>query len=127
MKPVARISETAGRIRSTTLASAAGGEFPAELDLLARTFNEMLDRLQESFDRISRFSADIAHELRTPLSNLRGEVEVTLGKARSPEEYRETSAPFSRRRRGSRGSSRVSSSWPGRNIRRPRSSGSGSM
>jgi two-component system heavy metal sensor histidine kinase CusS len=49
-----------------------------------------LDRLQESFDRLSRFSADIAHELRTPVNNLRGEIEVTLGKARSPDEYRET-------------------------------------
>jgi two-component system heavy metal sensor histidine kinase CusS len=95
MKPVARISETAGRIRSTTLGERLpAGEFPAELDLLARTFNEMLDRLQESFDRISRFSADIAHELRTPLSNLRGEVEVTLGKTRSPEEYRDTLSSF---------------------------------
>jgi two-component system heavy metal sensor histidine kinase CusS len=54
----------------------------------------MLDRLQESFDRLSRFSADIAHELRTPLSTLRGEVEVALGKPRSPEEYRETLSSF---------------------------------
>jgi two-component system heavy metal sensor histidine kinase CusS len=95
MKPVARISETAGRIRSTTLGERLpAGEFPAELAALARTFNEMLDRLQESFDRISRFSADIAHELRTPLGNLRGEVEVTLGKARSAEEYQETLSSF---------------------------------
>ena len=95
MKPVARISETAGRIRSTTLGQRLpAGEFPAELDALARTFNDMLDRLQESFERISRFSADIAHELRTPLANLRGEVEVTLGKARSAEEYQETLSSF---------------------------------
>ena len=91
LKPVARISETAGRIRSTTLGQRLpAGEFSAELDALARTFNDMLDRLQESFERISRFSADIAHELRTPLANLRGEVEVTLGKPRSAEEYQET-------------------------------------
>ena len=95
LQPVARISETAGRIRSTTLGERLpAGEFPAELDLLARTFNEMLDRLQESFERISRFSADIAHELRTPLTNLRGELEVTLGKARSAEEYQETLSSF---------------------------------
>jgi two-component system heavy metal sensor histidine kinase CusS len=95
MKPVARISETAGRIRSTTLGQRLpAGEFPAELDALARTFNDMLDRLQESFERISRFSADIAHELRTPLANLRGEVEVTLGKPRSAEEYQETLSSF---------------------------------
>jgi two-component system heavy metal sensor histidine kinase CusS len=62
---------------------------PAELSVLAGTFNEMLDRLQESFDRLARFSADIAHELRNPVNNLRGEAEVALGKPRSPEEYRE--------------------------------------
>ncbi len=44
---------------------------PAELRLLAGTFNEMLDRLEESFAYISQFSADVAHELRTPISNLR--------------------------------------------------------
>ena len=51
---------------------------PAELADLADTFNDMLRRLEESFDRLSRFSADIAHELRTPLSNLRGQTEVAL-------------------------------------------------
>src|ERR687883_1616333 len=49
----------------------------------------MLGRLEESFGRLARFSADIAHELRTPVNNLRGEAEVALGKPRSPEEYRE--------------------------------------
>ena len=50
----------------------------------------MLDRLEESFAQVSQFSADVAHELRTPVSNLRGEIEVALGKTRTPEEYRET-------------------------------------
>lgn len=95
LRPIGRISETARRIRSTTLDERLpAGAFPAELGALAQTFNEMLDRLQEAFNRISRFSADIAHELRTPLNNLRGEVEVALGKARSPEEYRETLTSF---------------------------------
>jgi two-component system heavy metal sensor histidine kinase CusS len=95
LKPIGRISETALRIRSTTLHERLPAkEFPAELGALARTFNDMLDRLKESFDRLSRFSADIAHELRTPLNNLRGEVEVALGKSRSPEEYQETLTSF---------------------------------
>jgi len=95
LKPIARISETAGRIRSNTLHERIpAGDFPSELGALAATFNEMLDRLQESFDRLSRFSADIAHELRTPLNNLRGEVEVALGKSRSPAEYQETLTSF---------------------------------
>src|SRR5262249_4938413 len=53
----------------------------------ASAFNAMLDRLEKAFDRLSRFSADIAHELRTPLNNLRGELDVALQKPRSPEEY----------------------------------------
>jgi two-component system heavy metal sensor histidine kinase CusS len=50
----------------------------------------MLDRLQDSFTRLSGFSADLAHELRTPINNLRGEAGVALSQARSPEEYRRT-------------------------------------
>ena len=49
----------------------------------------MLDRLEESFGRLAQFSADIAHELRTPVNNLRGEAEVTLSRPRSVEEYRD--------------------------------------
>src|SRR6185295_7745221 len=48
----------------------------------------MLLRLDDSFKRLSQFSADIAHELRTPLNILRGEAEVALTKARSSDEYR---------------------------------------
>jgi two-component system heavy metal sensor histidine kinase CusS len=49
----------------------------------------MLDRLEDSFARLSRFSSDIAHELRTPLQNLRGEAEVVLSRERKTGEYRE--------------------------------------
>lgn len=90
LRPVAQITEMARRVRSSTLGERieASG-LPAELCALAATFNEMLDRLEESFNRLAQFSADIAHELRTPVNNLRGEAEVALGKSRSPQEYRE--------------------------------------
>ncbi len=90
LRPVAEVTDMARRIRPATL-----GErllttgLPAELQALADTFNAMLQRLEDSFGRLARFSADIAHELRTPVNNLRGEAEVSLGKPRSPEEYRE--------------------------------------
>lgn len=48
----------------------------------------MLMRLEDAFTRLRRFSADIAHELRTPVNNLRGEAEVALGKARTADDYR---------------------------------------
>jgi two-component system heavy metal sensor histidine kinase CusS len=63
--------------------------WPRELQPLAVAFDDMLARLEESFVRLSQFSADIAHELRTPISNIRGEAEVALTRSRSPEEYRE--------------------------------------
>jgi two-component system heavy metal sensor histidine kinase CusS len=48
----------------------------------------MLTRLEDSFSRLSRFSDDVAHELRTPINGLMGMAEVTLSKERTPEEYR---------------------------------------
>jgi len=90
LRPVADITDMARSVRSTTLDQRIESTgLPAELSALAGTFNEMLDRLEESFNRLARFSADIAHELRTPVNNLRGEAEVALGQSRSPQEYRE--------------------------------------
>src|SRR2546423_538318 len=87
---VADVGEPPGDMRSPTVHErVAVGGFPAELFRLASTFNERFDRLEESFTRLARFSADIAHELRTPVNVLRGEAEVALGKPRSSDEYRE--------------------------------------
>ena len=89
LQPIESFAATLRRIRSTTLyerLDPAGT--PTELAALAKTSNEMLDGLEESFAKLSRFSADLAHELRTPINNLRGEVEVAISRERSREEYR---------------------------------------
>ena len=61
---------------------------PTELAELAQSLNDMLARLQEAFLRLSDFSSDIAHELRTPVSNLMTQTQVALSKARGADEYR---------------------------------------
>lgn len=65
---------------------------PVELAEVAETLNGMLERLQASFRRVSDFSSDIAHELRTPVSNLLTQTQVTLSKPRNTEEYRDVLA-----------------------------------
>jgi two-component system, OmpR family, heavy metal sensor histidine kinase CusS len=90
IRPVRYVAETAKRIGSSTLNERIQSQgYPIELADLALTFNEMLDRLKESFDRLTRFSADLAHELRTPVNNIRGEIEVALARPRTTHEYRE--------------------------------------
>jgi two-component system, OmpR family, heavy metal sensor histidine kinase CusS len=90
IRPVEEMATTARHISSTNLQERILPEgYPFELASLASTFNQMLDRLEESFERISRFSADIAHDLRTPVNNIRGEAEVALARARSADEYRD--------------------------------------
>jgi two-component system heavy metal sensor histidine kinase CusS len=90
IRPIEEIAATARRITSTNLRERIRAEgYPSELASLAETFNEMLVRLDESFEQISRFTADIAHDLRTPINNIRGEAEVALARARTVEEYRD--------------------------------------
>ena len=60
-----------------------------ELRRLAEAWNEMLGRLDDSFSRMQRFTADAAHEFRTPLTGLRTTAELALRRQRDPEEYRE--------------------------------------
>ena len=62
---------------------------PEELVELARSFNQMLERIEQVFRQLSHFSADIAHELRTPVTNLMTQTQVALGETRNADEYRE--------------------------------------
>jgi signal transduction histidine kinase len=59
-----------------------------ELHDLADTFNRMLGRLEDAFERQRRFNSDVSHELRTPLTAIRGEAELALRRIRTTEEYR---------------------------------------
>jgi two-component system heavy metal sensor histidine kinase CusS len=88
--PVRAIARTAGRISAGRLGERiAERDVPSELAELVGAFNAMLGRLEESFQRLSDFSADLAHELRTPIHALRMQTEVSLGKPRSADEYRD--------------------------------------
>jgi two-component system heavy metal sensor histidine kinase CusS len=90
LAPIRRIAKTANEIKSTRLDKKLDlADAPVELRELAAAFNGMLDRLRDSFARLSQFSSDIAHELRTPINNLLGEAQVALSRARTAEEYRE--------------------------------------
>ena len=90
LRPLRRMGAIAGSVSARSLTARLPQEqMPAELAELAHSINAMLARLDDAFQRLSAFSADIAHELRTPLSNLLTHTQVTLTRERSPEDYRE--------------------------------------
>src|SRR5471032_1650340 len=91
LRPLRRMSAVARWVSAQSLnARLPEEQMPPELAELAQSFNAMLARLDDSFQRLSAFSADIAHELRTPLSNLLTHTQVTLTRPRTLEDYRET-------------------------------------
>lgn len=90
LRPLRRMSAIASGVSAQSLNARLPEEnMPSELTELAHSFNAMLGRLDDSFQRLSAFSADIAHELRTPLSNLLTHTQVTLTRPRPLEDYRE--------------------------------------
>ncbi|MBV6287421.1 heavy metal sensor histidine kinase [Pseudomonas aegrilactucae] len=90
LRPLRQMGEVAASVSARSLTTRLPQEqMPLELAELAGTMNAMLERLDDAFQRLSGFSADIAHELRTPLSNLLTHTQVTLTRPRSLEEYRE--------------------------------------
>jgi len=89
LQPATRLAAIVDELGARHLHRRVGDEaWPSELRPLATNFDHLLERLEDSFARISRFSADIAHELRTPLHILRGEAEIALSRRRSREDYR---------------------------------------
>lgn len=89
LNPLKEMTSTVARITATDLHQRVrSGTWPKELDQLTVALDTMLSRLEESFSRLADFSANLAHELRTPINNLRGEAEVALSRARSADEYR---------------------------------------
>ena len=90
LRPLRRMSTIARGVSAHSLNARLPEEsMPLELAEMAHSFNEMLGRLDDAFQRLSAFSADIAHELRTPLSNLLTHTQVTLTRPRPIEDYRE--------------------------------------
>ncbi|VVM97446.1 Sensor kinase CusS [Pseudomonas fluorescens] len=90
LRPLRRMSAVARGVSAQSLNARLPEEhMPSELAEMAHHFNAMLGRLDDSFQRLSAFSADIAHELRTPLSNLLTHTQVTLTRPRPIEDYRE--------------------------------------
>jgi len=91
LAPITSMNAQTQRISAESLSSRLDVTNPRdELGRFATTINDLLARLENSFNEQQRFIADASHELRTPLAVLRGETEVALGKTRTVKEYQES-------------------------------------
>lgn len=91
LNPIDRITRAADQISARDLHQRLHFDLPNdEVGRLAATFDKMLARLEDAFERQRRFIADASHEMRTPLTILKGDVEVALNHPRSVQEYQET-------------------------------------
>jgi two-component system heavy metal sensor histidine kinase CusS len=90
LEPLRRFRRLAAMIGAQSLdRRVSEADLPAELGELAREFNAMLERIDHGYQRLQEFSADLAHELRTPIATLMGRHQVTLSQERSPLELRD--------------------------------------
>jgi heavy metal sensor kinase len=90
LDPIRQMAQRAEQITTEHLHARLDVESNDELGHLARVFNQMLSRIEQSFEQLRRFTADASHELRTPLASIRSVGEVGLQKDARPEEYRDT-------------------------------------
>jgi heavy metal sensor kinase len=90
LSPIDSLTRLAHRISAEDLSQRLDLRLPDdEVGRLARTFNDMIARLEDAFRRQRQFTADASHELRTPLTAVKGQVEVALTRPREPDAYRE--------------------------------------
>jgi two-component system heavy metal sensor histidine kinase CusS len=88
LRPIADITRASEHIGVKHLQNRIRARpWPKELLSLASAFDRMLDRLQEAFEQLSQFSADVAHEFRTPINILTGEAQVAVARERPPPAY----------------------------------------
>lgn len=89
LRPLSQLAARADEISSNRLAHPLpDSDMPDELRELTHAFNRMLTRLDESFKRLTQFSSDLAHDIRTPLTNLLAQAQVALSQPRTNEQYR---------------------------------------
>lgn len=88
--PVKEVIESVKSISAKSLSNRISTKkIPSEIEELVSTFNNLLSNLEDSFNKIISFSQDASHELKTPLTVIRGEIEVALKQERSTEEYKD--------------------------------------
>lgn len=91
LAPLRAMSADIGRVNAERLHARIAQEgWPSELRQLAMTFDDMMARIERSFEQLSRFSSDLAHEFRSPINNLVAAASVTLRGARDAAEYEKT-------------------------------------
>lgn len=91
--PIKKIAKTSKNIninKLTTTINQQNYKYDDEISELINSFNDMTQRLQNEFQKVEQFNSDVSHELKTPLTVIKGEISVTLRKVREPKEYQQS-------------------------------------